>query len=417
ACPDVLVRHLYGPTETTLCATWHELRPGDVLGEVLPIGRPLPGRRTFVLDAFLQPVPPGVTGELHVAGAGLARGYWGGPGPTGERFVACPFLPGERMYRTGDLVRWTRDGELLFAGRADTQVKIRGYRVELGEVEAALAASPGVAQAVVVAREDRPGERRLVGYVVPDGTGGPDPQAVRERAAAVLPEYMVPAAVLVLDTLPVTRNGKVDRAALPAPDFTERVAGREPRTAAEETLCRLFAEVLGVERVGVEDSFFSLGGDSIMSMQLAARARRADLLFKAQDVFERETPAGLAAVAHSAARETSGPDTGAGEVPWTPVMRELGEHAVRPKLAQWMTVGAPADLEQDVLVSALNAVADTHAMLRAVVLPGETGPRLVVGERGSVDAAERIGRLDATGAADGDLDGIAGRAAREAAEG
>ncbi|KNE81123.1 non-ribosomal peptide synthetase [Streptomyces xinghaiensis] len=421
ACPEVSVRHLYGPTETTLCATWHELRPGDVLGEVLPIGRPLPGRRVFVLDAFLQPVPPGVTGELYVAGAGLGQGYWDGPGPTAERFVACPFVPGERMYRTGDLVRWTGDGELLFAGRADTQVKLRGYRIEPGEVEAALAACPGIAQAVVVAREDRPGERRLVGYVVPDGTGAPDPQAVREQAATVLPEYMVPAAVLVLDTLPVTRNGKVDRAALPAPDFAERVSGREPRTVAEETLCRLFAEVLGVERVGVEDSFFSLGGDSIMSMQLAARARRADLLFKAQDVFEHETPAGLAAVAHSAAREASAPGadtgTGAGEVPWTPVMRELGEHAVLPKLTQWMTVGAPADLEQDVLASALNAVADTHDMLRAAVVPGEAGPRLVVGERGSVDAAERIGRVDATGAADGDLDGIAGRAAREAAEG
>ncbi|MCC9738080.1 non-ribosomal peptide synthetase [Streptomyces sp. MNU89] len=303
ACPEVSVRHLYGPTETTLCATWHELDPGDVLGEVLPIGRPLPGRRAFVLDAFLQPVPPGAVGELYVAGPGLARGYWDRPGPTAERFLACPFLPGERMYRTGDLVRWTGTGELLFVGRADGQVKLRGFRVEPGEVEAALATHPAVAQAVVVAREDRPGERRLVGYVVAegtgasDGTGAPDPRAVREHAAGVLPEYMVPAAVLVLDALPVTANGKVDRRALPAPDFAERVSGRAPRTAAEETLCRLFAEVLGLERVGAEDSFFSLGGDSIMAMQLAARARRADLLFTPQDVFEHETPAGLAAVA------------------------------------------------------------------------------------------------------------------------
>ncbi|MZE81322.1 AMP-binding protein, partial [Streptomyces sp. SID5475] len=383
ACPEVSVRHLYGPTETTLCATWHELRPGEVLGEVLPIGRPLPGRRVFVLDAFLQPVPPGVTGELYVSGAGLARGYWGGPGPTGERFVACPFLPGERMYRTGDLVRWTEDGELLFAGRADEQVKIRGYRVEPGEVEAVLAAHPAVAQAVVVAREDRPGERRLVGYVVPEGPEGVDPQAVRERAAAVLPEYMVPAAVLVLDALPVTENGKVDRKALPAPEFEGAAAGREPRTVAEETLCRLFAEVLGVERVGVEDSFFSLGGDSIMSMQLAARARRADLLFKAQDVFEHETPAGLAAVARSAARETSAPGadtgTGAGEVPWTPVMRELGDRAARPGLAQWAIVGAPAGLRRDALVAAVGAVLDTHDMLRARVSGDGTERVLAVG--------------------------------------
>ncbi|NUP22748.1 MAG: amino acid adenylation domain-containing protein, partial [Streptomyces sp.] len=232
ACPDVTVRHLYGPTETTLCATWRIWRTGEAVGSVLPIGRPLPCRQVYVLDAFLQPVPPGVTGELYVAGEGLALGYWAQPGLSAERFVACPFVPGERMYRTGDLVRWTDEGALVFVGRADAQVKIRGFRVELGEVEAALAAHPSVAQAVVTAPQERPGERRLIGYVVADGSAV-DVGQVREYMARLLPEYLVPAVVVVLDALPVTRHGKVDRAALPAPDFAGRVSGREPRTEAE----------------------------------------------------------------------------------------------------------------------------------------------------------------------------------------
>ncbi|MEU5951964.1 amino acid adenylation domain-containing protein [Streptomyces sp. NPDC047525] len=415
ACPEVTVRHLYGPTETTLCATWHVLEPGDAMDSVLPIGRPLPHRKAFVLDAFLKPLPPGVTGELYVAGAGLARGYWNSPGATADRFVACPYAPGERMYRTGDLVRETDNGELLFVGRADSQVKVRGFRVELGEVEAALTAHSAVAQAVVVARDDGPGERRLVGYVVPDGPAV-DPVLVRDDVARALPEYMVPSVVLALDALPVTRNGKVDRAALPAPDFAERVSGRAPRTEAEETLCLLFAEVLGLERVGVEDSFFELGGDSIMSMQLAARARRANLLFKAQDVFEHETPAGLAAVGRLAGEASVPPDVGVGDVPWTPVMRELGERAVGPRFAQWAIVAAPSGLERHVLEGALSAVVDTHDVLRSLVSVGETGPRLLVREQGSVDAGTLVTRVNATYAVAGTLDAIADEAAQEAAE-
>ncbi|MEV6752601.1 amino acid adenylation domain-containing protein [Streptomyces sp. NPDC051214] len=298
ACPDVRVRHLYGPTETTLCATWHVLRPGEPAGRVLPIGRPLPHRRAYVLDEDLRPVPTGAAGELYVAGSSLAQGYWNRAGQTAERFVACPYASsGERMYRTGDLVRETASGELLFVGRADAQVKIRGFRVELGEVEAALAAHPAVAQAVVVAREDHHGERRLVGHVVAESPDVLDPRAVRAHLADTLPEYMVPAAVLTLDTLPMTRNGKVDRAALPAPDFAAKVTRRTPRTEAEALLCDLMAELLGLERVGTDDSFFELGGDSIMSMQLAARARRAHLFFKAEEVFEHATPSALAAAA------------------------------------------------------------------------------------------------------------------------
>ncbi|QDQ10097.1 non-ribosomal peptide synthetase [Streptomyces spectabilis] len=315
ACPDVTVRHMYGPTEATLCATWHHLRPGDEAGPLLPVGRPLPARRAFVLDAALRPLEPGLVGELYLAGAGLAQGYWGQQGMTAERFVACPFVPGARMYRTGDLVRATGGGELVFVGRADGQVKIRGFRVEVAEVEAALTAHPAVTQAVVTAREDTPGERRLVGYVVAGGddrAGGPDPDAVRAHVATLLPDHMVPAAVLALDALPLTPNGKVDRAALPAPDFAAKVTGRAPRDAVEATLCDLFATVLRLDRVGADDSFFRLGGDSIMAMQLAAQARRAGARIGAQDVFEHDTPAGLAAVARSAAgAEGTGPAMGA----------------------------------------------------------------------------------------------------------
>ncbi|MGI5378894.1 amino acid adenylation domain-containing protein [Streptomyces sp. CA-251387] len=412
ACPEVAVRHLYGPTETTLCATWHLMRPEDRVGSPLPIGRRLPMRRTYVLDAFLQPVPPGVTGELYIAGAGLALGYWAQPGLSAERFVACPFVPGGRMYRTGDLVRWTDEGTLEFVGRADAQVKIRGFRVELGEVEAALAAHPSVAQAVVTVREDTPGERRLVGYVVPEDPDRVETDDVRAHAALRLPDYMVPAAVLALDALPVTRHGKVDRAALPAPDFAGRVSGREPETEAEAVLCRVFAELLGLERVGVDDSFFELGGDSIMSMQLVARAQRAGLVLKVQDVFEYETPAGLAAVVGAVRDGRVEVDAGVGVVPWTPVMRALGEHAAAPEFAQWAVVGAPPGLGVEVLAAGLGAVLDTHAVLRARV--GEQST-LVVDDPGSVDARTRIVRVDAgdTTAA-GDLNEVAGRVARAA---
>ncbi|MEV0320302.1 amino acid adenylation domain-containing protein [Streptomyces sp. NPDC050658] len=420
ACPDVVVRHLYGPTEVTLCATWRVWGPGDAVGSVLPIGRPLGNRRVFVLDAFLQPVPSGVTGELYVAGEGLAQGYWGRSELTGERFVACPFVPGGRMYRTGDLVRWTDSGELLFVERADSQVKVRGFRVELGEIEAALAAHPAVAQAVVIARQDGPGERRLVGYVVPEEPEGEAPEgeepegtdsdALLDHVAKYLPDYMVPAAVIVLDALPVTRNGKVDHKALPAPDFAGKVTERAPRTAAEATLCGLFADVLGLERVGVGDSFFELGGDSIMSMQLVARARRAGLVVTPRQVFDEKTPERLALAATPVGDGAHGPDTardtGVGELPWTPVMRELGERAARGSFAQWTIVGAPAGLGHDALVAGVAAVIDTHDMLRARVLPGGAEPKLAVGQRGSVAADGLVTRVNASRAADEPLDGI-----------
>ncbi|MFC6369854.1 amino acid adenylation domain-containing protein, partial [Nonomuraea thailandensis] len=280
----------YGPTEVTVCSA---MTDEPMSGDEVSIGRPNVNTRAYVLDGHLRPVPPGVAGDLYLAGAQVARGYAGRPALSAERFLADPFGPvGERMYRTGDRVRWTEGGRLVFAGRSDDQVKIRGFRIEPGEVQAAVAAHPRVVQAAVIAREDVPGEKSLVAYVVPEGDDARLAESVRAFAAERLPAHMVPSAVVPLAALPVTTSGKLDRRALPAPAY-QAGTGRKPAGAREELLCELFAQVLGLPEVGVEDDFFALGGHSLLAVRLVSRVRTAlgvevplRTLFKARTVAE-----------------------------------------------------------------------------------------------------------------------------------
>jgi amino acid adenylation domain-containing protein/non-ribosomal peptide synthase protein (TIGR01720 family) len=320
--PGRRMLNAYGPTEATIYATAAACRAGS--REAPAIGRPVAGVRAYVLDRALQPVPARVAGELHLGGAGVARGYHARPELTAASFVPDPYsgAAGARMYRTGDRVRWRPDGELEFLGRADEQVKVRGFRIEPGEIESALLRHPAVRDAVVVTREDAPGRRRLVAYLVAEGAV-PPPAELRAWLGERIPEYMVPAAFVGLDALPVTANRKVDRQALPAPD--ESAGGTRaytaPRTPAEQVLAEVWKGVLGVERVGADDGFFDLGGDSILAIQAVSRARRAGLHLTARQVFEHPTLAALARVAGTAAAVQAQQGAVTGPVEPTPVQR------------------------------------------------------------------------------------------------
>ncbi|MFF3089795.1 amino acid adenylation domain-containing protein [Streptomyces nojiriensis] len=327
--PGVMSVNLYGPTEYTVDALG-----ADLADSATPIvGRPIGNTRARVLDSALRPAPAGTPGELYLAGHGLARGYLGRFALTAERFVADPYgPPGARMYRTGDLVRLRSDGQLEFLGRADDQVKIRGYRIELGEVESALSALPGVGSAAVVVREDTPGVKRLVGYV----TGPVEGAALREALASVLPDYMVPAAVVVLDSLPTNVSGKLDRGALPAPELGAAELSRPPRDAREEALCAVFADVLGLASPGIDDDFFALGGDSIVSIQLVTRARKAGLVLTPRDVFEQRTVERMAAAAGGVSDQGGGYLASAGPLVTLGAGQEAALVAVFPHVAEVM---------------------------------------------------------------------------------
>src|SRR4030088_1782543 len=266
----------YPATETTGSAMSHDVRQRPEGSNGIPIGRPISNTRIYLLDRYGEPVPVGVSGEIHIGGAGVARGYLHRAELTSERFIASPFVAGERLYRTGDLGRYLADGTIEYLGRNDHQVKIRGFRIELGEIEARLSSYPGVGEAVVVAREEA-GEKRLVAYYTQAGDGaGVEVDGLRGHLCSVLPDYMVPAAYVRLDALPLTPNGKLDRQALPAPegDAYARRGYEAPVGAVEETLASIWSEVLGHERVGRHDNFFELGGHSLLAVRLISRVRQ-----------------------------------------------------------------------------------------------------------------------------------------------
>jgi amino acid adenylation domain-containing protein/non-ribosomal peptide synthase protein (TIGR01720 family) len=371
------ITHVYGPTEATTFATSQSFAcGGDVPAGPVPIGAPLSGVSAVVLDGGLSPVPQGVTGELYVSGAGVARGYCRRPGLTAERFVANPFdAGGSRLYRTGDLVRWNASGDLVYLGRVDDQVKIRGFRIEPGEIEAVLLSHPSVAQAAVVVRgrsgEQGGSDRQLVAYVVAgEGCSLDGPEELRRFVSGRLPEYMVPAAVVVLDRLPLTVNGKLDRRALPEPEFTQE-RYRAPRTEQEKVLAGVFAEVLGLDQVGIDDNFFELGGDSIASMQVVSRAKALGVTITPRQLFEHRSIASLFEAQPVNARlgeqsATNEPEVRRTEpIPLLPAARSLLESGSHPQFAQWMTFELPTRTDEKVFQATISALVDRHELLRS----------------------------------------------------
>ncbi|WP_280403232.1 non-ribosomal peptide synthetase [Nocardia brasiliensis] len=402
ACPPELVakwagRTLlngYGPTETTVTAT---LSGPMTPGAPVTIGGLARGVTAVVLDPWLRPVPPGTLGELYLAGPGLARGYHRRNGLTAGRFVADPYAAGARMYRTGDLVRWHRHGdrlELEYQGRSDFQVKVRGFRIELGEIDAALQRLPEIDFAITLGAETGTGATALVSYVLPRPGAEVHPEALKAAAGQTLPAYMVPAVVMVLAQVPLTPLGKVDRKALPAPDFgTRALVSRAPSTPREQTLAALFAEVLGLDQVGVDESFFALGGDSIVSIQLVSRAKAAGLGLSARDVFERKTVAALAAVATEVPSQVVHelPGGGVGAVELTPIVHAmLAQGDTWPRFAQAVLVGLPANFERKQVVAAVQALLDRHDLLRSTLCRTDDGWSWTVAEPGAIDAESLV---------------------------
>ncbi|GAB3890709.1 hypothetical protein GCM10029964_062680 [Kibdelosporangium lantanae] len=303
ALPEIGLHNLYGPTEAAVDVTQHACVVGEA---TVPIGRPVGNTRIEVLDATGERVPVGSPGELCIGGIQLARGYVGRPGLTAERFI--PDAGGGRLYRTGDLARWLPGGELEYLGRLDHQVKVRGFRVEPGEIEAALTADPAVRSAAVLAPRGHDGGRRLVAYVVPEGGVRVDERALADRLRQHLPEHLVPAVYVQLDELPVTGNGKLDRAALPAPEMVDQTTYVPPATAAERTVATVWSDVLGIARVGANDDFFTLGGDSIRSLKVVARLRAVGVPAAISDLYRHPTVRGLAG-AVGAVDEPAVPDS------------------------------------------------------------------------------------------------------------
>ncbi|WP_168702039.1 non-ribosomal peptide synthase/polyketide synthase, partial [Gordonia paraffinivorans] len=415
ACPPELVArwapgrtmlNLYGPTEATI---WSTVSEPLVAGEPVTIGGAVRGVRVLVLDARLRPVPVEVAGELYLAGPALARGYHGRGPLTAARFVADPFgAPGERMYRTGDVVRWTASGALEYVGRSDFQVKIRGFRIELGEIDDVLGSHDSVDFATAQVRSGAASQDRLVAYVLPKPGETVDVADLLVHAGRSLPAYMVPSAVVVLDEIPLTVNGKLDRDALPDPQVVSSPTGhRAPQTPLEQRIAEIVGETLGVEDVSADADFFEMGGDSIVSMQLVSRAKAAGVIFTARDVFERRTVAGLAEVARVVEAGDSDerrleelPGGGVGEFPPTPVMRDFLELGNVDAFAQSVLLTLPVGASQPDVIATVQAVIDRHDMLRVRLADSaedSAGAVLETRPAGSVRAEDVVREVPAVG--------------------
>ncbi|MFC9438205.1 amino acid adenylation domain-containing protein [Nocardia sp. NPDC057030] len=385
---EVPARNMYGPTEATVDAL-----SAPLSGAVPHVGRPLAGTRAYLLDGGLQPVPDGEIGELYLAGTQLARGYLGRAALTADRFVADPFAAGERMYRTGDRARWLPGQGYDYLGRADQQIKVRGYRVELGEVEAALGALPGVAAAAATVRKTGD-STRLVGYLVPEAGGTLDADQLRHRLTTMVPDHLIPSVLVPLDALPTTVNGKLDRAALPAPQLVS--TGRPPRTEPERAVCAVVAEVLGVARVNATDDFFGLGGDSITAIGVSSRLRALGLAVQPKTLLAQRDLATVAAAAQPVTHgaDAAAPDEATGPVPIPPLVGALLEANPGGRgiagYAQWTALTLHEDVSLDHLITGLQTLLDRHDALRLVFDATDADPGLAVAEVGAVRAADLV---------------------------
>jgi len=395
--PETWIVNEYGPTETVVGCCVYQARAGSLPPGPVPIGRPIANTRLYVIDGHFNPLPVGVPGELLIGGAGVSRGYWNRPELTAERFVPDPFgsEPGTRLYRTGDLVRHGADGNLVYLGRKDHQVKVRGYRIELGEIESVLGRHAGVKETVVVVREDHPGERRLVAYVTCGEGGGIESSELRSHLKGQLPDYMVPSVFVRLEALPLSPNGKVDRRALPLPERARETAGEEyvaPRTSAEKTLAEIWASTLGLERVGIHDNFFALGGDSILSIRIVSRANQAGLALSGMQLFRHQTIAELAAASDGrSVRAEQGLVTGS--VCPTPIQQWFFEQQLPDPhhYNQAFLFEAPVRLDADRLEAALQALLAHHDVLRLRLRPTRSGWQQEIGQ---LEAPLPLARLD-----------------------
>ncbi|WP_374229942.1 amino acid adenylation domain-containing protein, partial [Rhodococcus sp. F64268] len=399
--------NMYGITETTVHVSRLELNSDDSETAASLVGRAIPGLGVYVLDPRLQPVPVGVPGEMYVSGDQLTRGYLGRGALTAGRFVADPIgSPGTRMYRTGDIARWSSSGQLEYVGRSDSQVQLRGFRVELGEIEAALMSVEGVAHAVAVVRTEAHTGDKLVGYIVPRAGATVAPAEVLGEVGQFLTGYMVPDAIVILDALPLTPNGKLDKKALPAPVFAGDKKFRAPATPTEVAIAEVFADVLGIDKVGADDSFFALGGDSIVSIQLVSRAKALGIVFTPREVFEQRTVAGLAEVARigtgTAPSLVELEGGGIGEIPLTPIVRYMVERGGNfDRYTQTIALELPEGITRPGVVATLRAVIDRHDVLRASLRRNETGEWvLATTAPGSIDVDSLVTHVEVPADAD-----------------